>query len=292
MDAAVDPRAGTRVARERLTDRIGEILLSLGALKESDVAKILRAQHKRGLRFGEAAVALKCVGEPDLNRALALQAEYPFVLPGESALSPRLVAAYEPFAKYTEALRTLRSQLLMRWFTAGGATLAIVGARHGDGCSGLTANLAVVFAQLGERTLLIDTDMRRPAQHDLFGLDGSDGLAEALSGRLAVTEAVQNIAHFANLCVLPAGAPPPNPQELLSRPVFAELLAELAPRFDVILLDTPPLLQFADAQIVAARAGACVLGARRHASTLAELARARAQLNPGITNLLGAVISD
>jgi protein-tyrosine kinase len=91
--------------------------------------------------------------------------------------------------------------------------------------------------------------------------------------------------------VLPAGAPPPNPQELLSRLSFTELLEELSSRFDVMLLDTPPLLDFADAQIVAARAGGCLLGTRRHSTTLSDIARVKSQLTPNVTNLLGAVIS-
>jgi protein-tyrosine kinase len=291
MDVAVGQPQHTPDGRGA-PDRIGEILISSGVLKERDVAKILRVQNKRGLRFGEAAVALKYVNERELRRALAQQAEFPFVVPGESALSYRLVAAYEPFARYTEGLRTLRSQLSMRWLGSGGSALAITAPRHGHGCSTLAANLAIVFAQLGERTLLVDTDMRNPSQHDLFGLDGADGLAELLNARLEVDDAIQQIAHFENLFILPAGSPPPNPQELLSRLTFTETLSELATRFDVILLDTPPLLQFADAQIVAARAGACLLGTRRHSSTLDDVARAKAQLNPGITNLLGAVISD
>jgi protein-tyrosine kinase len=291
MDVAVGQPQHTPL-EQSAPDRIGEILIASGVLKEADVAKILRVQNKRGLRFGEAAVALRYVNERDLRRALAQQAEFPFVVPGESALSYRLAAAYEPFAQYAEGLRTLRSQLSMRWLGSGGSALAIAAPRHGDGCSTLAGNLAIVFAQLGERTLLIDTDMRNPSQHDLFGLDGGDGLAELLNARLEIDDAIQQVPHFDHLCVLPAGSPPPNPQELLSRLSFTELLTELGTRFDVILLDTPPLLQFADAQIVAARAGACVLGTRRNGSTLDDIARAKAQLNPSITNFLGAVISD
>lgn len=290
MDIAVETDAhASRLAPIR--PRIGEILVSSGAIKDADLHRILSAQRKRGMRFGEAAIALKLVSERQLRRALALQFEYPFVLPGESVLSPTLAAAYEPYAKYTEELRTLRSQLSMRWFGSHGTALAVVAARSGDGCSTLSANLALVFAQLGERTLLIDTNMRNPAQYSLFGLAGHEGLAEVLNGRVALDEAVHRIAQFENLCVLPAGAPPPNPQELLSRLSFTELLEELSARFDVMLLDTPPLLDFADAQIVAARAGGCLLGTRRHSSTLADVARVKSQLTPDITNLLGAVIS-
>ena len=290
MDIAVDKTAGTATV-EPVRPRIGEILVASGVLKETDLPKILQVQRKRSLRFGEAAVALKLVSERDLRRALAQQAEFPYVAYGESTLSPTLAAAYEPFSKYTEELRTLRSQLLMRWFGSHGTALAVVSPRSGDGCSTLAANLALVFAQLGERTLLIDTTMRNPAQYGLFGLDGHEGLAEVLNGRVAVEDALHRITHFENLYVLPAGSPPPNPQELLSRLTFTELLEELSARFDVMLLDTPPLLDFADAQIVAARAGACLLGTRRNSTTMADIDRVKSQLNPNVTNMLGAVIS-
>jgi protein-tyrosine kinase len=289
MDIAVEKAQRPPLAPVR--PHIGEILVSSGVLKESDVEKILTVQRKRGLHFGEAAVALRIVSERDLRRALAAQFDYPFVAPGESALSPTLIAAYEPFSKYTEQLRTLRSQLLMRWFGSHGTALSIVAPHSGDGCSTLAANLALVFAQLGERTLLIDTNMRNPAQYGLFGLDAHEGLAEVLNGRIAVDESLHRIAHFENLYVLPAGAPPPNPQELLSRLAFTELLEELSARFDVMLLDTPPLLDFADAQIVSARTGACLLGTRRHSTTFSDIGRVKSILTPNITTILGAVIS-
>lgn len=290
MDIAVDKTSGS-INVEPVRPRIGEILVASGVLKESDLPKILQVQRKRNLRFGEAAVALKLVTERDLRRALAQQSEFPYVVYGESALAPTLAAAYEPFSKYTEELRTLRSQLLMRWFGSHGTALAVVSPRSGDGCSTLAANLALVFAQLGERTLLIDTNMRNPAQYALFGLEGHEGLAEVLNGRVALEDALHRIPQFENLYVLPAGSPPPNPQELLSRLTFTELLEELSARFDCMLLDTPPLLDFADAQIVAARAGACLLGTRRNSTTMADIDRVKSQLNPNVTNMLGAVIS-
>jgi protein-tyrosine kinase len=291
MDVAVEKSAALSPTLSPVRPRIGEILVSSGVLKESDVEKILAVQRKRGLHFGEAAVALRILSERDLRRALAAQFDYPFVAPGESALAPALVAAYEPFSQYTEQLRTLRSQLLMKWFGSHGTALAVTAPRSGDGCSTLAANLAIVFAQLGERTLLIDTNMRNPVQYELFGLEANDGLAEVLNGRISVDESLHRIAHFENLYVLPAGAPPPNPQELLSRLSFTELLEELSARFDVMLLDTPPLLNYADAQIVSARTGACLLGTRRHSTTFADVERAKTQLSPNITTILGAVIS-
>ncbi len=85
--------------------------------------------------------------------------------------------------------------------------------------------------------------------------------------------------------------PPPNPQELLSRLPFAQLLDEMSGRYDVIIIDTPPLLEFADGQIIAARARGCLLGTRRDSTRLIDIARMKAQLDPNLTHVLGTVIS-
>src|SRR6185295_31397 len=116
--------------------------------------------------------------------------------------------------------------------------LTIVGTERGEGRSHLAANLAVVFSQLGERTLLIDADMRHPRQHELFKLPNKSGLSSMLAGRTERNEA-QRIPAFLDLSVLPSGATPPNPVELLGRPVFTQMIEDYAGEYDVILLDTP-----------------------------------------------------
>ncbi len=135
--------------------RIGAILVDEGKLRIQDAERILYAQKEKGLRFGEAAIALGLVTESDIQRALSLQHDYPYLLPNESKVSRKLGAAYEPFGKQGEALRALRSQLLLRWFSGESErrTLAVVSPDRGDGRSVLCANLAIVFSQLGESTL-------------------------------------------------------------------------------------------------------------------------------------------
>ena len=110
---------------------------------------------------------------------------------------------------------------MLRWFDTDPAhkALAIISGERREGRSYIAANLAVVFSQLGEHTLLIDADMRNPSQHKLFGLDNGGGLSAVLSGRgRPVT--VKHVPGLPDLWVLPAGAPPPNPLELLARPQF------------------------------------------------------------------------
>lgn len=291
MNIAVDTEhCSPRPPRTR--KRLGELLLAARVLRETDIARIVAAQRERQQRFGEVALALKLVTETQLRSALAQQADYPLVAHGESAFSHTLAAAYEPFSAYSEGLRTLRSQLLLRCFADDRAALAVVSARSGEGCSTVAANLAIVFAQLGTSTLLIDANLRAPSQHQLFGVGGDMGLADLLQGHCIAEEVLCPIAPFEKLTLLPAGAPPPNPQELLSGDAFTHLIDEASQQFEVVIIDTPPLLDCADAAVVALRTRGCVLSARRHQTSTADIQRARASLVPGGVALLGVIINE
>jgi chain length determinant protein tyrosine kinase EpsG len=239
---------------------LGALLIDAGKLKPEHAELILREQRERELRFGETAVKLGLVTQADIEAALSRQFSYPYLRQDNQKLSLELVAAYQPFSRQVETLRSLRSQLMLRWFDvqAKGKALAVVSPERGEGRSFIAANLAVVFSQLGGHTLLIDADMRNPRQHSLFKLDNSNGLSAVLSGR-GSPDSVQRIAVLADLSVLPAGSLPPNPQELLTRPLVSHLLAELAAEFDVIVIDTPAGKEYADVQTIAARAGGALM---------------------------------
>ncbi len=235
------------VAPSLVDTRLGELLHTNGTLTEQDIQDIFAAQMEHGERFGEAASRLGLVSEQDVRRALARQVDFPRVASGESALSPELIAAYRPDSKRAEQLRTLRSELVLRWFGRGNSVLAVVEARQGQGSSALAANLAVTFAQLGERTLLIDADLRAPTQHRLFGLTPKYGLVDFLKGREALDKIPTEVPSFSGLSVMCAGAPPPNPQELLGHLSFGYVIETVLAKYDVVIVDVPPTLECADA---------------------------------------------
>lgn len=273
---------------------IGAILMDSGLIAPAHADSIVQLQRSAGLRFGDAAVALGLVSENDLRFALAQQFDYAYLpLTGERPVSEDLLVAYRPFCPEAEQLRALRSQLLLRWLDkeAGRQCLAVVGSGRGEGRSFLAANLAVLFAQLGERTLLIDADMRNPGQHKLFRVDNRLGLSAVLSGR-AGSEVIKRITPLVGLSVLPAGAQPPNPQELLSRPVFTQLLQRLGEHFDVIIIDTPPAAEYADAQAVAARTGGALMVARKNLSASSMLRDAAASISQAGAVLVGSVLNE
>jgi chain length determinant protein tyrosine kinase EpsG len=211
---------------------------------------------------------------------------------GEWKPSALLIGIHQPQSRHTEALRELRSQLILRWFKDGKTTLAVTGARSRDGSSVVAANLAIVMAQLGERTLLIDANFRSPRQQELFALKPEAGLTDLLRGRDVYDEALTAVPALEHLRVLCAGVVPANPQELLSRASFIYVLKTMAEKYRSIIIDTPPALAYADAQIIAARANGCLLVTRRHRTRLADVEEVKGRLEPTGAQLLGAVIND
>jgi capsular exopolysaccharide synthesis family protein len=170
--------------------------------------------------------------------------------------------------------------------------LAVVSAESGEGRTRLAANLAVSLAQLGRRTLLIDADLRRPRQHQVFDLPGPHGGLAALLADPSAAEAIQAVDDMAPLFVLPSGTVPAHPLELLESPGFTALLAELSQRFDHILLDTPAYTAGSDVLAICARCQASLLVVRpqhtrtRHARALIDALRHSGTL------MLGTVIHD
>jgi len=281
-------------AAVKAPDRMmGRLLVNAGRLSVRDAERILQLQRERHLRFGDAAKALGVLTDADIEFALSRQFEYPYLRPGESKVSQDVVAAYDPFSPQVEVFRTLRTQLTLRLLDndASHKSIAILSAARHEGRSYVAANLAVMFAQSGRRTVLLDADLRNPTQHLLFGLEKRAGLSEVMSGR-AGAEALQRIESLPNLSLLPAGTVPPNPQELLSRPLFGELLHQLDARVDVILIDAPPAAETADAQTIAVRAGAAVIVVRKNTSLAWRVQGVSNSVALAKATIVGAVLND
>ena len=267
---------------------IGAMLIGSGKITAADAARALRLQEAEGLRFGEACVRLGLATRADVERVLTEQFGYPCLLSGESDLGNELVAAYKPFDPEVEAMRALRTQLLLRSIGPERRMLAICSPARGDGRSYLAANLAVAFSQLGKGTLLVDADMRQPRQHEIFNLGSRTGLSDRLAGRAGI-ECVKPVAHSSGLWVLAAGPVPPNPLELLSGSEFPNLLEQLKQRFDVVLIDTPAASAGADAQMIAVRAGAALVLAREGQTRFRELRTLAASVAGGNAVVVGSV---
>lgn len=268
-------------SKARTAERsIGAILVDAGILSPQDAERVLQVQKSEGLRFGEAGVRIGVLTEADIVYALSLQFNYPFLPTGPNKpVSEEVVAAYKPFGVEGDQIRALRSQLQLRWFNAPGkrTALSIVSTSRGDGRSHLAANLAVSFAQVGERTLLIDADLRNPRQHQLFQLESGAGLSSLLAGRVH-DRAISFIPGIPGLAVLPAGPTPPNPAELLGTTSLDRILEQSMATFDAVIIDTPAFELGDDSLLMTRFAGAALAVARSH--------RTRAKL---FNNMIGAL---
>ena len=273
----------------RADANIGKLLQEAGKLKPQDMERVLKLQQAENLRFGEAAQKLGLVAEADIQQALSRQFEYPYIPAAEAGLSPELTTATNPYSKEAEALRSVRSELLLRWFQEGRKTLAIGSVRADEGSSYLAANLAVLFAQMGRKVLLIDANMRQPRQHEIFNLGNGMGLSDTLAERVPSLQ-VRTVKSFPTLNILPAGSPPPNPVELLARPAFGALLSGLETSYDIILLDSAPSQLGSDFQLVAAHAGGMLIATRRHVSRLSLLVELKEKITLTGAQVVGAVV--
>jgi len=270
---------------------IGSLIQEARSLKDADLERIATYQRERGVRFGEAAVALRLADRNDVLEALSRQFQYTAGFSGTES-DRELVAAADPFSDQADAFRELRSRLL---FEVPGdvprRALAVVSPEVGDGKTYLAANLAVTFSQLGARTLLIDADLRTPRLHRLLRVRPRAGLSSALAGFGAAAELVSPVPGVPNLHLLPAGAVPPNPLELLQRQPFGALMHEMLQQFEHVVVDTPAATRGADSRAVAARCGATIVVARRDRSRLEALQGLLRALSRGPSRIAGVVMN-
>ena len=190
-------------------------------------------------------------------------------------------------------MRAIRSQLMLRWFDRAEERqiLTIVGAERGEGRSWLAANLAIVFSQLGERTLLVDADLREPRQHFLFYLENQIGFSTLLAGR-SREEAIVRIPDLGGLSVLPAGPTPPNPLELLNRLNFDEFMLQAKSAYDVVIIDTPSMSIGEDAAMIAIKTGAALAVARVGSTRVSAFTDLVQGLTDAGVSVVGSVLNE
>jgi len=283
------PTYRTKIGSKNL---MGRMLQALGKLTREEVEQVLRLQEEKGMRFGEAARYLSLVTEEDVQQALACQFDYPYLRRGVNEFPVELAAGYWPFSPEVETLRKVRSQLLLHWFDTGRKSLVVMCVDPGGGASFFNANLAVAFSQLGKQTLLVDANLRRPRQHQIFNIHSRQGLSDLLVGRGGAEELESKIDAFPYLSVLPAGTIAPNPQELISHDAFRMALDAMSCRFDVVLVDVPAYTTAADALVVAARVGGVLLVVRKDKTRLADIAAINTQLARNSVQVVGSVLID
>lgn len=212
------------------------------------------------------------------------------------ALDPKSWKGKEPLLNagvppnFVEAFRSVRTNVLFSSADEGSRTIIVTSTGPGEGKTTVATNLAIGFAQAGQRVLLIDADMRRPRVHDVFNHNQEPGLSNLIVGNAKASECVHK-SGVPGLWTVTAGRIPPNPTELLGSQRFKDFLTSLKDHFEWVIVDSPPIMAVVDASVVASTAGAVVfvVGAEmtsRHAAHAAV-----AQLRQGRAKFIGAVLN-
>ena len=189
-----------------------------------------------------------------------------------------------------EAMRQLRTNLQFVNVDQPLKTLVVTSAMPSEGKTSTSINLGIAFAEAGKRVILIDADLRRPKVAEYLGLEGAVGLTNLLAGQVAIGDALQPWGG-SGLWVLPSGSVPPNPSELLASRNMADLLAALGSGFDMVIIDTPPLLPVTDAAVMSTVADGCLLVTRHGKTTNAQASAAAAALTAVGAKLYGCVLN-
>ncbi len=232
-------------------------------------------------------LGLPIVGHIPVISAIACGSPSP---DGASALDPSLCTFHEPEQAASEAYRAVRTALYFSSRGAGHQVVQITSPTPGDGKTTLSANLAISAADSGKRVLLIEGDFRRPRLAELFCLDQRQGVSSVIAGDAELSEAIKPTV-VANLFVMPCGPRPKNPSELLTSGRFQELLDVVRVRFDLILVDTPPLLVVTDPAVVAPRVDTVLLVVSLGRNVRHLALRASEVLASVGANVLGVVVN-
>ncbi|HYW36656.1 MAG TPA: polysaccharide biosynthesis tyrosine autokinase [Terriglobales bacterium] len=199
------------------------------------------------------------------------------------------VTQVRPQSQMAESYRALRTSLLLSNLGAPPKVIMVTSARPQEGKTTTSINTAIVLAQKGVRVLLVDADLRRPSVHKTLGMGPRSGLSNVLTGSATVQLTITASPILPNLFIMAAGTPPPNPAELLASSNMRDLIAELRPQFDHIVIDTPPTLSVTDAVVLSPCADATILVIRSGQTTKQALRRARdilMQVNAHVAGVL------
>jgi receptor protein-tyrosine kinase len=265
-----------------------------------------------GLSFVEAGLHLGLITQQQVVEAVAAKRDAALERPGiietfvqrqsaarsivvvpdlQAKPSEQLIIAHDPGHSRSEGIRALRTELLLRNEPGLRANmLALLSPAAGEGRSQLAAELAIAFSQLGRRTLLVDADLRRPRQHQLFGIDNTHGgLTQALTGGDAPK--FIGVVGFPHLAVLMSGPPAPNPSELLGGGYVERLFAIWRHDFNFVVIDTPPIGEFSDGLLLAALTGRVLLLGRAQVTTHRGMKDMLRRLVSTQSRILGSVIN-
>lgn len=203
-----------------------------------------------------------------------------------------LITLTDPRSAAAEAFRTLRTNLMFSSVENPISTLVVTSPAESEGKSLVLANLAVTFAQSGHKTILVDSDLRRPSQHTLWNVDSAQGLTTMMLDDSALAQPPLVSTGVDNLLLLPAGALPPTPADVLGSQRMLDIIGLLKARAHYVLFDSPPVLAATDAALLGSRLDGVLLVVRAGHTRREHAARAREALERVHARIVGAVLSN
>jgi protein-tyrosine kinase len=295
-----------------LDEELSRTLVMLYQLSSDALEQINDLMKKLHIRFAEAALESGVVTRQELDQALDWISQHPVsqsqglieevlrrtarkretVVWQRDQLCPaeQLILAHRPDDPHSETMRSLRTELLLRCKGhRGAAMITLLSPCSGEGRSLLAAELAIAFAQLDRRTLLVDADLRKPGQHLLFGADNDIGLAQALTA--GGPHHLHGVKGLPDMALMTSGGPPQNPLNLLSGRIFERAISDWRRNFEFVIIDTPPTTRFSDALTVAAASGYALIVGRANSTRFAELNEIRRALSTTESVIVGAVLN-
>ncbi|WP_312470557.1 CpsD/CapB family tyrosine-protein kinase [Neobacillus sp.] len=204
--------------------------------------------------------------------------------------SRKLITAIAPKSPISEQYRTIRTNIQYSSIDEEIRTIMVSSSGPAEGKSTTAANLAVTFAQLGKKVLLVDADLRKPTVHHTFGADNLFGFTTVLTKQRTLVKTVVDTEEE-DLYVLTSGPIPPNPAELLSSKSMQQFMEEAKEHFDYIIMDTPPLLAVADPQIIANQCDGSILVVYSEKTEIDQVKKAKELLEHAHSKLLGVVLN-
>jgi protein-tyrosine kinase len=295
-----------------LISRLREALIEMGRLTPEGAVRIDEAMRNAGLGFKEAAIQLNLITPEELEEAAEAARKLPPNAPegivqgaihrmsfnrglpvkylGMVNAGPSLILARDPDNPYGEQIRALRTELLLlNGASRGGNLTVILSPCRGEGRTQLCAELAIAFSQLGQRTLLVDADLRNPRVHTLFETSNSLGLGQALaSGGVPQLLGVEMLPH---LSVSIAGPSVSNPLELLSSGHLQRQMSDWRKKYNMVIIDTPPITEFADGLAIASFADQVVIVGRSHSTPHKNMKEMLRRMAGTRSRIVGAVIN-
>jgi len=205
-------------------------------------------------------------------------------------IESRLVTHFDPKSPISEAYRTLRTNIQFKNKKNSKLIVLITSSAPKEGKSTTVANLAITMAQLGSKTVLIDTDLRRPVIHSIFDMKKDNGISSYLIGHGELKDIIKP-TFVDNLHIIPSGPLPPNPSELLGSEEMKKLISNLRSQFDVVLFDSPPVIAVTDAAILSTMVDGILLVIKAHQTHREAIKRAKNLLDNAEANIFGCLLN-